>query len=94
MTREARPPPTEDGRVADKVVVSPPRMEARRARALSAPWGTTSKGVGRGATSEYGSGNLEAGGRGVGRQAEGEVTALRRWRRDARGRRPLHDAWR
>ena len=45
-SREARPPPAEDGRVAEEGVGSPPRMEARRARALAAPWGAASKGEG------------------------------------------------
>src|SRR6267378_33394 len=40
-SREARPPTTEGESVAGKGVVSPPRMEARRARALSAPWCAT-----------------------------------------------------
>jgi len=45
-SREARPPLAKDGRVADEGVGSPPRMEARRARALAPPWGVTSKDVG------------------------------------------------
>jgi len=45
-SREARPPPAEDGRVMGEGVGSPPKMEERRARALAAPWGVMSKGVG------------------------------------------------
>jgi len=45
-SREARPPVAKNGRVADEGVGSPPRMEARRARALARPWGATRKGVG------------------------------------------------
>jgi hypothetical protein len=45
-SRKARPPFTENGRVVDKCIGGPPMMEVRRARALSTPWGATSKGVG------------------------------------------------